>query len=291
VKYVGKEIFQWKLVHEPEGGWDIYWTDNAVHPETLARMHPYQKINHFPGMYSLARKNHLGRYLMRMRKIFPESYKFFPRTFLLPSEYMEFRAQFNRKNTTFIVKPEASCQGRGIFLTRTWESIEPGEHYVIQKYIDKPFLMEGLKFDLRVYVLLAGCDPLRIYVYKDGLARFATEKYVQPWKNLNNMCMHLTNYAINKGNPNFIFNTSEENNNEGHKRSLKAVFQVIFKRLFIVTYEKTIESQGHDVGKLWKEIKKLIVKTFCSVQPILAHTYRACQADDPYNNMCFEVLG
>ena len=38
----------------------------------------HQKINHFPGMYSLARKNHLGRNLMKMRKVFPDDFKFFP---------------------------------------------------------------------------------------------------------------------------------------------------------------------------------------------------------------------
>lgn len=59
-------------------------------------------------------------------------------------------------------------------------------------------------------MLLAGCDPLRIYMHKEGLARFATEDYVAPTReNLEDMCMHLTNYAINKDNPNFVFNEDE----------------------------------------------------------------------------------
>ncbi len=63
-------------------------------------------------MYALARKNHLARNLGKMSKQFPEEYKFFPQTYLLPSEYSDFRALFKDKkktNKTFIVKPEASC--------------------------------------------------------------------------------------------------------------------------------------------------------------------------------------
>ena len=79
------------------------------------------------------------------------------------------------------MKPEADCQGRGIFLTRSIEGKElikielaNGRHYVVQRYVTKPFLIDGLKFDMRIYVLLAGTDPLRIYLYNEGLARFAT---------------------------------------------------------------------------------------------------------------------
>lgn len=37
--------------------------------------------------------------------------------------------------------------------------------------------MDGLKFDLRIYVLVFGVDPLRVFLYKDGLTRLATQPY------------------------------------------------------------------------------------------------------------------
>lgn len=57
---------------------------------------------------------------------------------------------------------------------------------------------------MRIYVFLASVYPLRIFIYKEGLARFATEEYKAPNRdNLDSLYMHLTNYAINKNNPNF----------------------------------------------------------------------------------------
>ena len=75
-----------------------------------------------------------------------------------------------------IVKPEASCQGKGIYLTREIDEIGE-DHCVVQEYIDKPFLMEKMKFDLRLYVLVTGVDPLRIYLSKEGLARLSVKMY------------------------------------------------------------------------------------------------------------------
>ena len=281
VKYVGRKMLEYKLTENPEDVWDVMWTDSAVTPDQFDKLKLYQKVNHFPGMYSLARKNHLGRHLMQMREKFPQYYKFFPKTYLLPADYSAFKANFadKKKAKTFIVKPEASCQGRGIYLTRTYETVDPLDHVVIQHYIDKPFLIDNLKFDMRIYVLLAGCDPLRVYLYNEGLGRFATEEYKPP-KNLNieNLCMHLTNYAINKRNKNFVFNKDQEQASEGHKRSLTSVFA-------------TIKEKGYDVDGLMKKIEKIIVKMFCSVQPILAHNYNSCQPQSYKNDMCFELLG
>jgi tubulin polyglutamylase TTLL6/13 len=77
-----------------------------------------------------------------------------------------------------------------------------GKKYVVQRYLSNPFLIDELKFDLRIYVLLAGTDPLRLYIYKDGLTRFATKKYEEPTnENMKVSFIHLTNYSLNKKNP------------------------------------------------------------------------------------------
>jgi tubulin polyglutamylase TTLL6/13 len=54
-------------------------------------MRPFQKINHFPGMFNLSRKNYLARHLIRMTPEFPQDYDFYPRTWMLPTEYNELR--------------------------------------------------------------------------------------------------------------------------------------------------------------------------------------------------------
>jgi tubulin polyglutamylase TTLL6/13 len=162
-------------------------------------------------MYNLAKKNQLGLNLERMRKKIAKEYKFYPKTWILPSDKKELRSFFSKCPDedseggglrTFIVKPEGSCQGRGIYLTRSLDRIlDEEEPMVVQKYIANPYLINGLKFDLRIYVVLVGIDPLRIFIYKEGLVRFATEEYCRPNDdNLDNLYMHLTNYAINKRN-------------------------------------------------------------------------------------------
>lgn len=44
------------------------------------------------------------------------------------------------------------------------------------RYLHKPYLIGGRKFDLRIYVYVTCYDPLRVYLFQDGLVRFASCK-------------------------------------------------------------------------------------------------------------------
>uniref|UniRef100_A0A8C3GGY4 Tubulin polyglutamylase TTLL13 n=1 Tax=Cairina moschata TaxID=8855 RepID=A0A8C3GGY4_CAIMO len=255
--------------------WTLYWTDYSVSLERVMEMKRFQKINHFPGMIEICRKNLLARNLNRMLRLFPKEYNIFPRTWCLPADYGDFQAyRRRRKNRTFICKPDSGCQGRGIFITRNPEEIKHGEHMICQQYISKPFLIDGFKFDMRIYVLVTSCDPLRIFVYKEGLARFATMRYIDPSRrNLGDICMHLTNYAINKRNANFI-----QDDTMGSKRKLS-------------TLNAWMMDNSYNTTKLWEDIEDIIIKTLISAHPVVKHNYQSCFPNHTTGCACFEILG
>lgn len=176
------------------------------------RLSRAQKINHFPGMLELCRKRSLARHLQRMQAQLPYEYAFFPTTFFLPEDTHEFvnslPAVAGKKKRTYIVKPDAGARGKGISLCHDQPSARTaidsiGNHPAIaQRYLARPLLIDGYKFDLRVYVLVTSAEPLRMYMYRDCLVRFCTAQYASPTSaNMQETRMHLTNYSINKHPP------------------------------------------------------------------------------------------
>ncbi|KAG5473405.1 hypothetical protein LSCM4_03468 [Leishmania orientalis] len=66
----------------------------------------------------------------------------------------------------FIIKPNTGCEGRGIRLTTAPEEdlteaerTDKERECIVQLYVDRPLLMNGRKFDLRLYVLLVAIVP------------------------------------------------------------------------------------------------------------------------------------
>ena len=259
----------WKSVDDDkqQGKVNLFWIDVATIHEHFRTIQPWQCINHFPGMPNVARKNKMGQNLNKLLKVFPKEYSFYPRTWILPGEMADFRNQFDNNgnsigNKIYIIKPDAGCQGRGIYLTKTFDKVPLNENVVAQLYIKKPLLIDGYKFDLRIYCFVASVKPLRVYLFQDGLVRMCTQEYVKPTaKNLDQSCMHLTNYAVNKHNDNFQ-QPDDDDGDSGSKRSLQWFMDWIR------------EEHGNDKADwLWKRMGTIIMRTLLSIIPILSREY------------------
>ena len=137
-------------------------------------------------------------------------FMFLPTTFILPNEYQYLQqAMAGEQSKKWIFKPAAQAQGRGIFVTDKICDIphkSSNSNYVVSEYISNPLLLNGYKFDMRIYVAITSINPLRIYIYEEGLARIATCKYTQGpgmtggAAGSKQKYMHLTNTSINKKN-------------------------------------------------------------------------------------------
>eukprot|EP00760_Papus_ankaliazontas_P017180 PhM_4_TR17056/c1_g1_i2/m.90391 len=160
-----------------------------------------QKGNHFPGSWCLGRKDNLHRTLSECYNNSNNNNnsdkrplkRITPTTFVMPGEMRNFErlvhalrssASKETRKTLFVLKPVGLAGGTGIsvgqghvILQRLGDPKRAGKGYVVQEYIDRPLLIENRKWDMRVYVVAMNYDPLRAYVYPEGLGRFASLPY------------------------------------------------------------------------------------------------------------------
>ena len=197
---------------------NLIW--KLVHPNKMKMLirniHHNQKYNHFISTFHLGRKDNLYKHFKYYNRIFPEMYNYAPPTYILPNDGPDFEIEYRKnRKALWIVKPVNLSRGRGIHLLRgenEFKSLYKKStqlnmpQYLISKYIDKPHLLNNKKYDLRIYVLVASFTPLRVYLYNNGLVRFATEDYQKG--DLENVYIHLTNYSINKNNLKYKSNSN-----------------------------------------------------------------------------------
>ena len=212
-----------KIVEENKM-WLGYWgkhMKNSAYQSIL----PYQKVNHFPGAFHLGRKDRLWANIRAAaERCGWDGWDFMPTSFILPREYKRFKAAVSRQpQRPFILKPPASARGAGIRLVPSWTQVPKNQALVVQDYIARPCLINGSKFDLRLYVYVPSFSPLRVYLYEEGIVRFASLKYSAANSTLANKFIHLTNYSVNKTAANDLPNSSTT----GHKWRLRELFEVM----------------------------------------------------------------
>ena len=66
--------------------------------------------------------------------------------------------------------------------------------FIIQKYIERPLLVNQRKFDIRVWVALT--QDMDVYFFREGYLRTSSQPYSMNAQNLDDDFVHLTNNAI-----------------------------------------------------------------------------------------------
>jgi Tubulin-tyrosine ligase family len=268
---------------------DILWASLASTALLRSLQYP-QKSNNMPGIVTITRKKTLAQLLNQVRLAVPEAYAFVPKTWVLSQDARLFEQEIayraslesaeERARLAYIVKPTTGALGEGIALHADPEEIELKQHVVVQRYIPDPHLIDGKKYDLRVYVLLTSADPLRVYVYTDGLVRFATDSYTAlTQESQQNAYMHLTNFAINKTNDAYAQNESLDDTQSGSKWTIKSWF----------TYME--ENENADTAAVWSDICDVVTKTVVAGSPSLQSAYRTMYPTDVDGGRSFQVLG
>ena len=210
-----------------------------------------------------------------------------------------------------ILKPSIGSQGTGILITRASNALEvlyrkptaapptpttlpaikppppqpgaaPGldwshafvHEHVVQEYIERPLLLDGLKFDLRLYAVVCDVAPLRVYLCREGLARFCTVPYEPPAAagagappplpgTIGAVQGHLTNYSYQKDLPNFLY--SNDPHGEGSsKRSLSSTLEHL-----AATHAQ------FSVGRFWDQAATVVQATLLASQSHLIGAYGA----------------
>ncbi|XP_065711342.1 inactive polyglycylase TTLL10 isoform X3 [Patagioenas fasciata] len=150
--------------------------------------------------------------LLKMEEFFPESFRLD-----LKDERNAFFGLCKEEEQIWICKPSCSNQGRGIFLLKNAAAVHTlqakllsaEEHLlskkmpykvpqarIVQRYIQQPLLLEGKKFDVRSYLLIA-CTAPYVLFFAQGYVRLTCVDYDAASDDLT---VHLTNQYMQKQN-------------------------------------------------------------------------------------------
>ena len=257
--------------------WNCSW-GSPFHINKYCECEPWQKVNHFCGSFLLGRKSELDYRMEELHPLVPDLLDYYPLTFALPRHRQQFDEAISSRRY-WIFKVSCSSCGREIYL---YDSTTPLSTFpldlsqfvgVAQEYIERPFLLFGKKFDIRLYAMITSLTPLRIYMNTQGLVRFCPTQYT--FDNLDSRS-HFTNFSLNKDDPDFVVSNGRKENVNDCKWSLRFF-------LSFLSLQKKI-----DVSKLISDFEKIIISTLIASGTAIriCHNPRV-----KHRKMCYELYG
>ena len=178
----------------------------------------YEQLSNFEKLY-----NHINNYTPKGNRKFNEMFNVILSKKIGSNQNINIPETFNSGKNLWIIKPVNLNRGRFITVEKDLKEIirkveeiqnkkkiyedtkKKGsdikcEYLILQKYLEKPLLYQGRKFDIRLWVLFISEKEDDIYIFKQGHLKATCTQYDPDSKDL---YVHLTNYSVQKHNENF----------------------------------------------------------------------------------------
>lgn len=220
-------------------------------------------INEFQKQYSFLyadefyNKDILYKNYIAMKKLFKNDYNYMSESYCYPRDQSQINTKFNNYtldlNNLWLIKPINKSVGSGIhFLSSLKKEIKNSSKFLITKFITNLDLIDNKKYDLRLYALITGLKPLRLYFYKKGLVRKAVSVFNISKVGIHNRYMYLTNTGVNMKNKEYIYpcNSDDANANIWN----------------LDTYRYYLKSKNVDFNVIFEKIKDITIKSVISFQ-------------------------
>jgi len=284
-----------KFIEVKDNSWRLAFDACFSTASKYRHMQWDQKIGEMPQLDSISDKGKFAAQMERYRRAFPKEYAFIPVSFIIPTELAQLKETMANDEkglapTTqdgkayWLLKPRASCCGRGIRLINTFAEVpqdKKGEHsgYIAQRFMSNPYPIVGgqmvkdgkpigppggHKFILRLFVIVTTFNPMSVYVVPDGpmfYTRYPHSLESKLWKD---RARFITDY--------FFTHTQAE---------LGTTFSRLRQNFMAGV-------NGDDEIEIWRKVKHATVKTLFPL------AWRLSQQENqllPYHRNSYHIFG
>ena len=252
-------------------------------PEVYGSLCKYCLSNHFiDSMNYYDNKAILYLNYRGLEKLFPNDFNFIPESYILKYDKKILKQKFKNyvqtKDDLWIYKPPEGLQGVGIkFLKNSNDFLK---YSFISKYISNPHLLKGRKYHIRMYVIVTGFTPLKIYIYNEGQVMRAAHNYSYELSKIENNTASITNGHFNFKDPNYNHNATF-NTDQGTEWSINVL-------------KNYINKNGGNWEKIWNEIKNISVKSilinFNIIKNKLLNDFKFLRSNNIVQRFGFDIM-
>ena len=236
---------------------------NFLNPNFISHFFTVQKLAEIYGTFGkysvintlinikklLDNKDNLYLNFRKKAKEFPNDFQFVPESYVKSKDLNIMKKKFKnykqKENDLWIYKPPLGLQGVGIKFMKSEKDFL--KYSFISKYISNPHLLYGKKYHIRMYVVITGILPLKIYIFDEGQVMRPANNYSYDLSKIENKTASFTNGHLNFHKPGYNPNATLDTE-EGSEWSIK-------------TLSRFIERNNGNWTEVWNKIKDISVKT------------------------------